>query len=308
MIWRKLKSDMPKDTKVDKEILKPNLENTRNPVGLPTKGPTRQKSNKLGINIDTKSIKRALLNFVVPLVCIASSIFLIIAFIYPMIKKYPLIKVEFDNKVVLKNTLQTKVSNLRKLIDFKEFVDEGSDLVSKVLVSEADVPKLLDQVHQISTNSGMTINRLSYSYGGGGDKSSDSYNTVIVSLGTETNYGQIILFMESVENASRFIVVPSFRYSLGRSTENTSNLSANFSIDSPYLFVQSNAVTDEAVNLDISSQEFVGFINEMKSLRHYEFLNIDVEAIEETEEEESTDEEDSAEEIPASEEETSPTE
>jgi len=286
---------MIKDKKLDKEVLKPNSGNTLNSANLPIRDSTEEKL-KLNVNIDIKSIKEALLNFVVPLISIVSSVVLIMVFIYPMIKKYPILKSEFDNKALLKNTLQTKISNLRKLVDFKEFVDEGSDLVSRVLVSEADVPKLLDQVHQIATNSGMVVNRLSYSYGG--DQSSDFYNTVIVSLGTETNYGQIILFLESVENAARFIKVPSFRYSLGRNLEDGDSLSANFSVDSPYLFVQSDAVTDEPVNLDISSQEFVDFINNMKSLRYYEFLNIDVEATEDTGEEDSeeTTEEESAEE------------
>ena len=242
---------------------------------------------KKGLNIDTTAIREALLNFVFPLISLVVSVVLIVLFVYPTIKDYPEVKAELDQKNILKDTLQKKIGNLKKLVDFKEFVEEDSDLVSKVIVSEAEVPKLLDQIHQIATNSGMTVDRLSYSYGGG-DQTGASYNTVIVSLGAETNYEQIVLFMESVEDAARFVSAPSFRYSSSRSAEGDNRLSANFSVESPYLFVQSNAVTDEPVNLDVSSQEFVDFVNMIKGLRYYEFLNIDVEAVEETAEEEIT--------------------
>ncbi|MFH1648772.1 MAG: hypothetical protein ABIA11_03560, partial [Patescibacteria group bacterium] len=111
------------------------------------------------------------------------------------------------------------------------------------------------------------------------------------------------------EDAARFVSAPSFRYSSSRSAEGDNRLSANFSVESPYLFVQSNAVTDEPVNLDVSSQEFVDFVNMIKGLRYYEFLNIDVEAVEETEE--ATEEEiteDAPEEIEGTPEENPPVE
>ncbi|MFC1700519.1 type 4a pilus biogenesis protein PilO, partial [Patescibacteria group bacterium] len=214
---------------------------------IPTSEDTRlmggkKLEEKKGLSVDINKIKEALLNFVVPLVSLVVSVFLIILFVYPTIKSYPEVKAELEQKATLRDTLQKKISNLRKLVDFKEFVEEDSELVSKVLVSEAEVPKLLDQVHQIATNSGMVVDRLSYSYGGG-DQEGAAYNVVVVSLGTSTNYDQIILFMEFVENAARFVGIPSFRYSSSRTTEGENNLSANFSIDSPYLFIQSNAVT-----------------------------------------------------------------
>lgn len=244
---------------------------------------------KKGLSLDIVAIKETLLNFVFPLASLAVSIVLIVLFVYPAIKGYPMVKAELDKKNTLRDTLQKKIFNLKKLVDFKEFVDEDSDLVSKVLVSEPEVPKLLDQVHQIATNSGMAVDRLSYSYGGG-DQAGTSFNTVIVSLGTETNYDQIVLFMESIESAARFVSIPSFRYSSSRSVEGDNKLSANFSIESPYLFVQSNAVTDEPISLDVSAQEFVDFINMIKSLRYYEFLDIGVQAVEETTEEVATEE------------------
>jgi len=243
-----------------------------------------------GINIDTGRLKENLLNFVVPIVAIAIAIALAIFVIYPSFKKLPLVKADLSSKAGMKQTLSTKLQRLNRLVDFKSVVDEDSGLVNKVLVSEEEVPRLLDQVNQIATNAGMSVTRLSYSYGSSGtsDKNkTKAYSSVSISLGTDTNYEQIILLMQSVENAARFVSVPNFRYSTGTSNTGDKKLTASFSLDSPYLLVQSNAVTDEAIELDISSQKFIDFINMIKGLKYYEFLNPNIEVVKEESEEEA---------------------
>jgi Tfp pilus assembly protein PilO len=237
-----------------------------------------------GLDIDTGKIKGILLNFIVPLISFGIATLLIIFVVYPSIKKLPEVKSELARKAGMKQTLNTKLQRLNRLVDFKAVVDEDSGLVNKVLVSEEEVPRLLDQVNQIATGAGMSVTRLSYSYGSTGtsDKAAKkAYSTVSVSLGTDTNYDQMVLLMQAVENAARFVSIPNFRYSTGTSTTGDKKLTASFSLDSPYLFVQSTAATDEPLELDISSQEFIDFVNMIKGLKYYEFLNPNIEVVKE---------------------------
>jgi len=244
-----------------------------------------------GLGIDAQKIKETLLNFVVPLIAFGVTFALFIIVIHPSYKKLPELKAELTTKANLKQTLSTKIQRLNRLVDFKPVVEEDSALVDRVLVSEEEVPRLLDQVNQMATDSGMSVTRLSYSYGNttSSDKTEKkAFSSVSVSLGSDANYDQIILLMQSVEKAARFVSVPNFRYSAGTSTAGNKVLNASFSLDSPYLFVQSTAVTDEPIELDIASQKFIDFINMIKELKYYEFINPSIEVVKEEPVAEST--------------------
>jgi hypothetical protein len=54
----------------------------------------------------------------------------------------------------------------------------------------------------------------------------------------------------------------------------------NFSILSPFLYVKSTAVTDDPVELDITDPRFTEFVNTLKPLKYYEFLNKEIQVIE----------------------------
>lgn len=243
-----------------------------------------EEKKKQGLNIDTSKLKGVLINFVVPLIAFGLSLLLIILIVYPYFKNLPSIKGDLRQKEQLERVLNDKIVILNRLVDFKSVVDEDSALVNKVLVNEMEVPRLLDQVNQIATNSGMNVTRLSYSYGGTGasdigEEKQVSYGTVSVALGTDSSFEQLVVFMKAIENAARFVSVPNFRYSATTTAAGESKLGGSFSIDSPFLFVQSTAVTDEPVTLDISSQSFVDFINMVKGLKYYEFLNPNIEVV-----------------------------
>lgn len=241
-----------------------------------------EEKKKLSLNINTAKIKGVLLNFVVPLIAFGSSLFLIILIVFPYFKNLPNLKENLKQKEQLKIVLNDKIVILNRLVDFKSVVEEDSNLVNKVLSNEAEVPRLLDQVNQIATNSGMGVTRLSYSYGdaagasNAGESTPVSFSSVSVALGTESSFEQLVVFMKAIENAARFVSIPNFRYSATTTASGENKLAGSFSIDSPFLLVQSTAVTDEPVDLDISSQSFVNFINMVKDLRFYEFLNPDI--------------------------------
>ena len=228
-----------------------------------------------------EKIKELLINFIVPLICLGVSVVLIFLIVLPSYNEMPKLKDELSKKNTLKQDLTKKSLLLKKLIDFKAMLDENSTLVDKVLVSEGNVPQLLDEVNQMATSSGLKVARLSYSYGDISEQKEGEkppYNKVNVSLATEGSYDQVILLMQSIENAARVAYATGFRYSL---EEESKNLYATFSIESPYLFVKSDAVTDDPLTLDITSPSFVDFINRIKGLKYYGFINPNIK-VEET--------------------------
>lgn len=245
--------------------------------------PEEKDNLQQGLQLDTSAIKEMLINFIVPLICVIAVLVLGITIIYPHYKNTGKVKQEIDQKTQLAGVLSKKVLNLKKNSDFKPVLDENTGLVDKALVSEPNVPQLLDEVFQIATNVGVTVTRLNYSYSegaaqmsGSGAAATPEYKEVNVALGTEGSYDQVVTLLQNVENATRVLYIPSFRYT----TDQEGKMSINYSILSPFLFVQSTAVTDEPVDLDVTTQGFVDFMNKLKSLRYYEFLNKDIQVIE----------------------------
>jgi len=111
-------------------------------------------------------------------------------------------------------------------------------------------------------------------------------------MGVNSSFEQLVLFMELVEKAARYVSVSNFRYSVSEDREEgVSRISSSFSLDSPYLFVESSAVTDEPIGIDIKSPDFVNFMDMLKGLDYYDFVNRNIQAEEEKPEEEQTEEE-----------------
>ncbi len=240
-----------------------------------------EKKSQMDISVVLGKIKGAVLNFIIPLISLIITGTLIIFYILPSFKDMPLKKEDLEKKTKTKNVLTTKVANLNKLVDYQSILDENLEIVNKVLVPEPEVPRLLDQATQLTEKAGMNLDKLSYSYGSKGAKGS-SFDIITVSMGVSSSYEQFILFMELVEKAARFVSVPIFRYSVSTKGTDTGKVSSNFSLDSPYLFVQSAAVTDDPINIDITNPEFLSFMDMLKGLDYYDFINQNIEA-EETE-------------------------
>ncbi|RJR27392.1 hypothetical protein C4561_02470 [candidate division WWE3 bacterium] len=229
---------------------------------------------KGNVNIDTSRIRNAFVNFLVPIVCLTISAILFFLIIYPSVSRVPQLQSDLESKRALRDTLAAKKENIYKLVDFKSVVDENSLLVDRALPSEEFVPALLDQVDTIARNSGLDVTKLSYTFGEvpSEEEQSGSYNIVVISLGAEGTYEQMVTFMKSAETAARLINVANFRFA---EIGDNNTLSLNFSVYSPYLMVQSSAITDDPVTLDIASDNFISFINRVKNLRYYDYSNIE---------------------------------
>ena len=232
------------------------------------------------LNINTNSIKEVLVNFLIPLIALAVSGMLGIFVIIPSVKGLPLLKEDIAQKAALEDQLSKKVDNLSKLVNFKQVVDENVALVSNALVSEALVPQLLTQIDLIAQEAGLKVDKLSYSFSDPAKTTAPVaagapvpppalYSSVVVNLGAVGSYNQLGAFLENLESAARLVDVSTFRYTMNEDKE-SSALQITVILQSPYLFVDSSAVTDDPVTLDISSKSFVDLVNKVKALKLYE--------------------------------------
>jgi Tfp pilus assembly protein PilO len=226
----------------------------------------------MNVNLETSKIKNMLINFLVPLASLALCAVLFFVVIYPDIKKLPQLQQELQTQTALRNQLQEKSAKLHRFVDFKNVLEENSELVNQVMPAEQNVPGLLDQVNQIADESGMSLTRLSYSISDGAniDVEPTAYNAVLISLGAEGTYAQMVTFMEAIENASRAVNISNYRFTDANASEVDGQYGFTFILNAPYLLVQSSAVTDEALGLDLTSPDFVNFITKVKGLRYFE--------------------------------------
>lgn len=237
------------------------------PVSQPTPQITinKPKKERKEPNINAELIKDTLVNFIVPLIALGISIGLGVLVLYPAYKSYPEIQSQLETNRGTKDVLEKKLADLNTLVDFKSIVDENSSLVNRVLVSDSHVPELLNQIDNIARGSGLAVEKLSYSHGNATSDATSVTGTVDVSLSVAGTFDQMVLFFQKVEEAARIINVTTFRYS------DTESVLASFSIEAPYMSVESSAVTDEPLQLNIADPAFVDFINMLKGLTFYEF-------------------------------------
>jgi Tfp pilus assembly protein PilO len=259
--------------------------------------------DKASLNVNTQAIRDTVLNFIVPLVAIVSAALLGFLVFYPSYKEYPRLRVQVQEKQALHDLLSKKLAVLNKLLDYKSVVDEDLELITGVLMDEAYVPELLTQIDIVANEAGLEVTKLNYSFvdlgsapGGANPKATDtSYKIVSVALGVKGTYEQMMDFYQKLETSARLIDVETFRYSGG--DEEEKSLMTLVDLRSPYLKVESTAVTDDAVTLDITDPKFLSMISKIKELRFY---RISVDSIR-TEVVEQATEVDPAAEVPAEE-------
>ncbi|GIW69664.1 MAG: hypothetical protein KatS3mg101_0411 [Patescibacteria group bacterium] len=240
------------------------------------------KSIKLG------AFKDAILDFVFPLIGLLITVSLFFFYIKPTYKKINDMKAELVSKSAILEVLNTKASALTKMKDYDAVLKEDAEMVERLYASESNVPQLLDEVHQIATNAGMTVDRLNYSYSGSGattetnpdatstQRKEDVSGIVNVTMSITGTYDQMIVFMQEIERAARIAYVTTFRFGATSDENDGSLINVNVNVDSPYMYVQSVAVTDDPITLDVTSPSFISFINSIKDYKYYEFLNSEV--------------------------------
>ncbi len=228
-------------------------------------------NSNINTNIDTQKLKNTLLNFLVPIIALVLMLVLALTTLIPALSGIPLLQNELGAKNRLETQLRDKLSALNKLVDFQTIVTADEEVVSRVLASEAKVPELLTQVDLIARESGLNVDRLSYSLGEATEEEAIlSYSVVNVSLGATGSYDQITGFLANLENAARLVNVNTFRFATESGEEAAGLFSITLVLQSPYLQVESNAVTDDPINVDVGDPDFETFINNLNSLRFYD--------------------------------------
>ena len=261
-------------------------------------------NTNINTNIDTQKLKNTLLNFLVPIIALVLMLVLVLTVLVPAISGIPRLQDQLGTKSRLETQLRDKLSALNKLVDFQTIVDADEEVVSRILASEAKVPELLTQVDLIARESGLNVDRLSYSLGEATEEEvALPYSVVNVSLGATGSYDQITGFLANLENAARLINVSTFRFATESAEESAGLFSITLVLQSPYLQVESNAVTDDPINVDVGDPDFEAFINKLNSLRFYDitadtqFVELEESTPEEIEE--SVEEEQPTDETPA---------
>lgn len=230
-------------------------------------------------SVTVGALKEALINYIVPLISVAATVLIGLFVLMPSYKELPELEAQLDKSTALEAGLRKKLNNLNKLVDFGGIVEENSGLVNKVLVSEELVPGLLTQIDRLALEAGLTVNILNYGLGSSGSKEGGSesitYNIVTTNLDVTGSFSQLKAFMKNVENAARLVLVDNFRFSQSK-TEEGEKLGINFVLISPFLYVESDAITDEPIDLDIGDDAFLDLINKIKNLKYYDPYEIDL--------------------------------
>ncbi len=210
-------------------------------------------------------IKATISGFLIPLVCSIVSVSLILLVIVPSIKMLPNSTREANIKKEQADILKKKVDVLEKLVDYKAVVDEDFMLLTTAIPSESQVPQLLTQIDQISTESGLSVVTMNYTL------SNSQVGEVNVTLTTTGNYDQIVNFLSNMEKSSRIIELDNLRYGDNKDAEGNSTLLVTFVLKSPYLVSGSKAITTEPLNLDITDTGFISILSKIKGLKIYKY-------------------------------------
>lgn len=217
--------------------------------------------------------KETLMGTVLPLLFIAATAGLFFLFTYPKYNEIQPRKDQINQLATKKDTLGKKLTRLNDLVDFKEVMDQNSNLINTALPSEANVPLLLTQVQQIAKENGLEIRNLTYSSSGG--TSQLEANKVNINMSAEGSFSQIQSFFYTIEKAARVLEYNTIRFSSANSgrvdgtATQTSQLEVNLSLSSPYLYVESKATTEDPISIDIRDQAFLSFINKLKEFKTY---------------------------------------
>jgi Tfp pilus assembly protein PilO len=245
-------------------------------------------TDQIESKIQPKILKDFFLNFLIPVVAVAISVVLILLFILPTMRSLPKLHDNLNSAVQTRTVLQNKIATLQKLASDQDTLNTDVTLVEKVLPSSIDAPLLMDETEQITKGSGLKVTQDSYSPGvtsapetaPGTVPSTTVSNTADIALTAAGDYGQLISFMHTVENAARVLTVTGFHYSASGSNTsgaltsvagNASSLEITLSLSSPYLQVKSNAVTDDPLTIDISSTAFTNFMTTLNSMTYYDY-------------------------------------
>ncbi len=229
-------------------------------------------------NVNFNHVKRVvekyLLDFMIPLACLVLSLVLGIFVLRPSISKLPELQQTNEEATALDLQLTEKLKNLNDLLNFKPIVSNYVDDFEVILPPEPMVPQLLTQVDTLVAINGLALKDLNYTSkvvaAPSGAQPAASAQTpvapapsrfVLVNLKVVGTYNQVIPFLKNMETSGRVLKVDSVKLSkfrVGPRDEEVVEdaMSMDFVLRAPYVRVQSNAVTDDPITIDINDPKF----------------------------------------------------
>lgn len=229
--------------------------------------------------VDLTGFKRFIANFLIPLIALAIMGILVLVVIMPAVREIPVLQSDLAEREVKVASLDEKLQKLRSLTDFKESVEENHTLVSKVLAEEPLVPQLLTQIDRIAGESGVTLTKINYTTAEKTltpeeEKAKPPYNIVAINVGSDSTYDQVVAFLSNLENSGRVVTINSLRFSAANTEEKAGIYETTYVISSPYVKVETSAVTDDPIKFDMANKQFQDLMARLKALKIYE-ISID---------------------------------
>lgn len=228
----------------------------------------------VNFNYIKRVVAKYLLDFMIPLACLVLSLVLGLFVLRPSISKLPELQQTNEEVTALDLQLTEKLKNLNDLLNFKPIISNHVDDFEVILPSEPMVPQLLTQVDTLVAINGLALKDLNYAsqvvVTPSGAQPTVAVQTpaalapsrfVLVNLKVVGTYNQVIPFLRNMETSGRVLKVDSvrlskFRSGLGDEEVVDDAMSMDFVLRAPYLRVQSNAVTDDPVTIDINDPKF----------------------------------------------------
>lgn len=216
--------------------------------------------------------KDFLLGTGIPVLLFLGALSVVLLLVLPTYKKAKPKSEELSKLIVREKNLDTKIMKLNDLLDFKDVVNEDLKLVNIALPSEDNIPLLLTEIQKISKEAGLAITNLSYS---AQSKDPGKETSVVnVTLSGKGSFNEVKTFLKTLEKASRLINVSTLRFSSVKGTDpdtlGTSELEISLGLNSSYLFVDSKAVPEEPITVDVRDSSFVTFMNKLKEYKIYD--------------------------------------
>lgn len=251
------------------------------------------------------AFKSFAVNFIIPLLALIVTVFLVVLVLIPGFKNYPLLVQTYQQKSQFQKELVVKTEKLNKLYEFRDTVLTNRALINKAMADAPMVPQLLAQLNMIAKDSGVVIQKLTYSISESTPKPKSApapvtspapkgnakvtlpaapkleppaYDVVLVNVGLTANYQQLLVFLKAIENASRLISVDNLRFSQDTEQEGSYNISLVLS--SPYVQVKTDAVTDDPIAFELNDPKFRELVDRLAKLKFYQITVEDIQKLE----------------------------
>ena len=163
--------------------------------------------------------------------------------------------------------LEQKNEKLSGVLSEAQILEDNLEMVRQALPTTDDVPALIMQLEEIAKQSGVAVVHLGF----GEDKAAEELANVAKGISLTSvvtgSYNALQTFFVNLEETSRVVNVTNFRFSPAQQEGAEGALSITLGLKAFYLDEITEVSTEEPLNLDTGSKEYVELIKRVKQLR-----------------------------------------